>query len=164
MEDDHLERKDKCHKCCYMSAPPVANSQRLSRRRLTVTISGELSPDLILEEWAVMWWVVSPAHPSRIPRYKQLSSQSEASIQVTWLVLANERPPSSTPRPQFPSQWLLLRLVTDICTRGLTTVTIITHQPPGAWWHLILAEKPPMSVVTLHCWPVQSWPPLSWAQ
>ena len=54
MEDDHFERKDKCHKCCYMSAPPVASSQRLSGRRLTVTISGELSPDLILEEWAVM--------------------------------------------------------------------------------------------------------------
>ena len=54
MEDDHLERKDKCHKCCYMSAPPVASSQRLSRKRLTVTISGVVSPDLILEEWAVM--------------------------------------------------------------------------------------------------------------
>ena len=75
MEDDHLERKDKCHKCCYMSAPPVASSE--------AEWEETNSPDI--------WRGVSRPNLGRVGG-NVMGCQSSPSIQNTQIQTANERP------------------------------------------------------------------------
>ena len=135
-------------------------AQRLSGRRLTVQISGEVSPDLILEEWAVMWWVVSPAHPSRIPRYKQ-PIRGQYSGHLTsidqWEAAILHTPPtvsqSVTLMPAEAGHWHLYP-GSDHCDHHYPSAPRSLVTSDNGW------ETPCVSGPTAD----QSWPPLSWTQ
>ena len=113
-----------------------------------------------------MWRVVSPAHPSRIHRYRYQPIRGSG--------LANERPPASTPRPLWPGvQWhqaghwhlypglVIVTIITPGCTDCIFISPLVTAVTTNIGWEtpwvrghsgdLTSADRP-------------DWPPLSSGQ